>query len=119
MADEELLTRLFLNLIRNAIDAMGETGQLTVASRVLADYRMTQNERHSRMVAVEIVDDGPGIPAEDLENIWTPFFSTKSSGTGLGLTICHKIVAEHRGMIKVESDPAHGTKFTILLPLVQ
>jgi len=80
---------------------------------------MAQNERHSRMVAVEISDDGPGIPAEDLENIWTPFFSTKPSGTGLGLTICHKIVAEHRGMIKVESDQGHGTKFTVLLPLVQ
>jgi two-component system nitrogen regulation sensor histidine kinase GlnL len=119
MADEEMLTRLFLNLIRNAIDAMGETGQLTVVSRVVSDYRMTQNERHSRMVAVEVADDGPGIPRDDLENIWTPFFSTKSSGTGLGLTICHKIVAEHRGMIKVDSDPGHGTRFTILLPLVQ
>jgi len=119
MADEEMLTRLFLNLIRNAIDAMGETGRLIVVTRVLSDYRMTQNERNSRMVAVEIADDGPGIPRENLENIWTPFFSTKSSGTGLGLTICHKIVAEHRGMIKVDSDQSHGTKFTILLPLVQ
>lgn len=119
MADEEMLTRLFLNLIRNALDAMGESGRLTVTSRVVSDYRMAQNERQSRMVAIEISDDGPGIPAEDLENIWTPFFSTKSGGTGLGLTICHKIVAEHRGMIKVESDKGHGTKFTILLPLVQ
>ena len=119
MADEEMLTRLLLNLIRNAIDAMGESGRLTVVSRVLSDYRMSQNERHSRMVAIEVSDDGPGIPAEDLENIWTPFFSTKSGGTGLGLTICHKIVAEHRGMIKVESDQGHGTKFTILLPLIQ
>ncbi len=119
MADEALLTRLFLNLVRNALDAMGEDGQLTVTSRVLSDYRMAQNERHSRMVAVEVADDGPGIPGEDLENIWTPFFSTKSTGTGLGLTICHKIVAEHRGMIKVESDPGHGTTFTVLLPLVQ
>lgn len=119
MADEEMLTRLFLNLIRNSIDAMGEAGHLTVNSRVLSDYRMTQNERRSRMVAVEVADDGPGIPREDLENIWTPFFSTKSSGTGLGLTICHKIVAEHRGMIKVDSDPGHGTRFTVLLPLVQ
>lgn len=119
MADEEMLTRLFLNLICNALDAMGIDGRLTVSSRVLADYRMTQNEKHSRMVAIEVGDDGPGILQEDLENIWTPFFSTKSGGTGLGLTICHKIVSEHRGMIKAESDPGHGTKFTVLLPLVR
>lgn len=119
MADEEMLTRLFLNLICNAIDAMGVDGRLTVTSRVLSDYRMTQNEKHSRMVAIDVGDDGPGIPQEDLENIWTPFFSTKSTGTGLGLTICHKIVSEHRGMIKAESDAGHGTKFTVLLPLVR
>jgi two-component system nitrogen regulation sensor histidine kinase GlnL len=119
MADEEMLTRLFLNLIRNAIDAMGNHGSLAVSSRVLGDYRMAQNQRSSRMVAIEVSDDGPGIPAEDLENIWTPFYSTKSTGTGLGLTICHKIVAEHRGMIKVESTTGHGTKFTVLLPLIQ
>lgn len=119
MADGEMLTRLFLNLICNAIDALAESGRLTVTSRVLSDYRMAKNERQSRMVAVEVCDDGPGIHPDDLENIWTPFFSSKSTGTGLGLTICHKIVAEHRGMIKVESDPGHGTKFTVLLPLVQ
>ena len=119
MADEQMLTRLFLNLIRNAIEAMGTSGQLTVSSRILSDYRMAQNQRRSRMIALEIADDGPGIPAEDLENIWTPFFSTKSGGTGLGLTICHKIVSEHRGLIKAEADPGHGTKFTVLLPLVQ
>jgi len=119
MADEEMLTRLFLNLICNAIDAIDHNGRLKVSSRVLSDYRMSKNERYSRMVAIEVTDDGPGIPHEDIENIWTPFFSTKSGGTGLGLTICHKIVAEHRGMIKVESDSGRGTKFTVLLPLVQ
>jgi two-component system nitrogen regulation sensor histidine kinase GlnL len=119
IADEEMLTRLFLNLVRNAIEAMCETGQLTVVSRIMSDYRMTQNERRSRMVAVEVIDSGPGIPFADQENIWTPFFSTKSGGTGLGLTICHKIVSELRGMIKVDSEPGYGTRFTVMLPLVQ
>lgn len=119
MADGELLKRLFLNLISNAVEAMAGQGQLMVSSRVLSDYHMSQNERRSRMVAVEISDDGPGIPIEDLENIWTPFFSTKAKGTGLGLTICHKIVSEHLGMIKAESDAGRGTKFTVLLPLIQ
>lgn len=119
MADEEMLVRLFLNLIRNAIDAIVHNGRLSVSSRVLSDYRMTKNERNSRMVAIEVADNGAGIPLDDIENIWTPFFSTKSGGTGLGLTICHKIVSEHRGMIKVESESGHGTKFTVLLPLVQ
>ncbi len=119
MADGELLNRVFLNLVCNALDAMGEAGQLTVTSRVLSDYHMAQNDRRSRMVAVEISDDGPGIPPEDLENIWTPFFSTKAKGTGLGLTICHRIVEEHRGMIKVESDVGRGSRFTVLLPLIQ
>jgi two-component system, NtrC family, nitrogen regulation sensor histidine kinase GlnL len=119
IADQEMLTRLFLNLIRNAIEAIGDSGQLTIVSRVMSDYHMSQNDRRSRMVSIEICDDGPGIPSDDLENIWTPFFSTKSSGTGLGLTICHKIVAEHRGMIKVDSDKGHGAKFTVLLPLIQ
>jgi len=119
MADEEMLARLFLNLICNGLDAMENGGRLTVSSRVLSDYSMTQNERKSRMVAIEVCDDGSGIRHEDLENIWSPFFSTKSSGTGLGLTICHKIVSEHRGMIKAESDPGHGTKITVMLPLVR
>ncbi|MEI6305894.1 MAG: ATP-binding protein [Deltaproteobacteria bacterium] len=119
IADEEMLTRLFLNLVRNAIDAMGESGELTVSSRVMSDYRMTRNERHSRLVAVEVADSGPGIPVSDHENIWTPFYTTKSAGTGLGLTICHKIVSEHRGMIKVDSEPGFGSRFTVLLPVVQ
>jgi two-component system nitrogen regulation sensor histidine kinase GlnL len=71
------------------------------------------------MVAVEVGDNGPGIPPEQLEQLFTPFFTTKSSGTGLGLPICQKIVAEHRGMIKVESEPGRGTTFVVLLPLIQ
>jgi two-component system nitrogen regulation sensor histidine kinase GlnL len=91
-----------------------------VTTRVLADYSMTQKgERPSRMVAIDIADNGPGIPREVLENMFTPFFTTKSKGTGLGLAICQKIVSEHRGMLKVDSELSKGTTFTVMLPLIQ
>jgi two-component system nitrogen regulation sensor histidine kinase GlnL len=120
LGDEALLIQLFLNLIKNAVEAMGDTGLIRVTSRVLADYSMTQKgERRARMVAIEISDDGPGICKEDMEHLFTPFFTTKPNGTGLGLAICQKIVSEHRGMIKVDSDPTRGTIFTVMLPLIQ
>ncbi len=120
LADEGLLTQLFLNLIKNAIEAVGESGQVRVSSRVLADYSMTQKgERRARMVAIEVQDNGPGIGKEALEQLFTPFYTTKLKGTGLGLAICQKIVSEHRGMIKVDSEEGKGTTFTIMLPLIQ
>jgi two-component system, NtrC family, nitrogen regulation sensor histidine kinase GlnL len=120
LADEALLTQLFLNLIKNAMEAVGDGGVVKVTSRVLADYSMTQKgERRARMVAIDVADNGPGIPDDVLEHLFTPFFTTKSKGTGLGLAICQKIVSEHRGMIRVDSDAARGTVFTVMLPLIQ
>jgi two-component system nitrogen regulation sensor histidine kinase GlnL len=120
LADEALLTQLFLNLVKNAVEAVGETGRIEVTSRVWSDYSMThRGEGRSRMVAIEVGDDGPGIKKEELEHLFTPFFTTKTKGTGLGLAICQKIVTEHRGMIKVDSDPGKGTTFTVMLPLIQ
>lgn len=122
MGDEELLTQLLLNLVKNALEASGTDGKIRVSSRIVSEYRMNQKGEgrgRSRMVSIEIHDNGPGIRKEHLDQLFTPFFTTKSSGTGLGLAICQKIVAEHRGMIKVESEPEHGTTFTVLLPLVQ
>jgi two-component system nitrogen regulation sensor histidine kinase GlnL len=71
------------------------------------------------MVAIEVSDNGMGITPEQMENLFTPFFTTKTNGTGLGLAICQKIVAEHRGMIKVASEPGRWTTFTVMLPLIQ
>jgi two-component system, NtrC family, nitrogen regulation sensor histidine kinase GlnL len=119
IADESLLTQLFLNLIKNAVEAISDQGVVRINTRVLSDYSMTtKGERPSRMVAIEIIDDGPGMGKEQLENIFTPFFTTKSKGTGLGLAICHKIVSEHRGMIKVDSELEKGSVFTVMLPLI-
>jgi two-component system nitrogen regulation sensor histidine kinase GlnL len=120
LADEALLTQLFLNLIKNAVEAIENMGQIRISTRVLSDYSMThRGERPSRMVAIDISDDGPGIGEEQKENLFTPFFTTKSKGTGLGLAICHKIVSEHRGMIKVDSELGKGSTFTVMLPLIR
>jgi two-component system, NtrC family, nitrogen regulation sensor histidine kinase GlnL len=71
------------------------------------------------MVAVEVADTGPGISEENLAKVGTPFFSTKDNGTGLGLAVCQKIVADHRGMLKIDSKPGQGTRISVLLPLIQ
>lgn len=119
MADEAQLTQVFLNLIRNALEAMPEGGKLTVTSRVVSDYQLGRDTGRSRMVAVEVADTGPGIAPENLPKVGTPFFSTKEGGTGLGLAICQKIVAEHRGILKIDSQPGQGTRISVLLPLIQ
>lgn len=119
MADESQLTQLFLNLIRNAIEAMPDGGRLTVSSRVLAEYHLARDEERSRMVCIDVADTGHGIAKENLAKVGTPFFSTKDGGTGLGLAICQKIIAEHRGMMKIDSKPEIGTKISVLLPLIQ
>ncbi len=122
LADGELLTQLFLNLVKNAVEAVETakaSGSVKITTRVVSDYSMTKKgERPSRVVAIEVSDNGPGMDHEQLEHIFTPFFTTKSKGTGLGLAICNKIVSEHRGMIKVESEPGKGTTFTVMLPLL-
>lgn len=120
LADEGRIAQLFLNLVKNAVEAVGDSGIIEISSRIVSEYSMTQKgERRSRMIAIEVKDNGVGMSAEALENLFTPFYTTKEKGTGLGLAICQKIVAEHRGMIRVDSDDGRGTTFTIMLPLVQ
>ncbi|MFM9971271.1 MAG: ATP-binding protein [Burkholderiales bacterium] len=103
------INQVFLNLVTNAAQAMeGTKGTITLSTR-------TEGEG----VAVEVADNGKGIPAEILPKIFDPFFSTKEigKGTGLGLSISYKIVQQHGGRINVESKPGAGTKFTVWLPL--
>jgi signal transduction histidine kinase len=106
-ADEAQLRQALLNLVRNAADAMSAGGELTVATRRSADGA----------VEVSVKDTGAGIPAENLDRIFEPFFSTKEGGTGLGLALTQQIVAEHGGRIEVDSTPGHGTTFTLRLPV--
>lgn len=103
------INQVFLNLVTNAVQAMpDERGTLTLVSRVEGEG-----------VAIEVQDNGKGIPPEVMTKIFDPFFTTKEigKGTGLGLSISYKIIQQHGGRISVESTPDVGTKFTVWLPL--
>lgn len=105
LADPDQLKQVFLNLVTNAVQAMEETGgniQLVAAEQ--GDF-----------VVVTVRDSGPGIPPEDIGKVFDPFYSTRDAGTGLGLTIVHRIIDEHDGHIEVESGP-EGTTFRVSIP---
>lgn len=114
--DRAQLTQLFLNLVQNAFHATSGNGTLTVTTRVETDFHIRgQGTERSKLIWVDIEDDGIGIKEEDLAHIFSPFFTTKNNGTGLGLAICYRIVTEHGGLIRVESAAGKGTTFKISL----
>lgn len=103
--DPDQLKQVFLNLVTNAVQAMGDSGgDIVIATADEGDY-----------VTIAVRDNGPGISAEDLPKVFDPFFTKRAEGTGLGLTIVHRIIDEHDGHIEVESTP-DGTTFNVTLP---
>jgi len=105
--DPEQMRRALINLIDNAITAMGGTGEISIAARPYAG---------PGSLRVEVSDRGPGIPVPIRETLFTPYVSTKPKGTGLGLAIVQRVVAEHRGTIRVEDAPEGGARFVIEIP---
>ena len=117
--DDCELEQAFVNLLLNALDAMGSNGTLTVATAmVLADGVPAAMHPHNEplQLRVTIRDTGPGIPAEARDRLFEPFFTTKPTGTGLGLPITRRIIQQHDGHISVESQPGQGATFSIVLP---
>jgi nitrogen fixation/metabolism regulation signal transduction histidine kinase len=104
-ADAELLHRAVSNLILNAIDAMPQGGVLTVRTR-----------SEDGKVLIEVEDTGTGLTPEECDRIFTPYYTSKQRGTGLGLAIVQSIVSDHRGRIRVHSEPGRGSTFVIELP---
>lgn len=105
--DENELKQLFMNLILNSLEAIEKQGNVWIQVQSSADSS----------VSIEIADDGPGIPPEQLPKVFLPFFTSKKHGTGLGLATCKRIVTNHGGEIRVESEVGKGTRFTIDLGL--
>jgi two-component system nitrogen regulation sensor histidine kinase GlnL len=114
--DRAQLTQVFLNLTQNAFQAMARGGTLTVTTRAETDFHIRgQGTDRSKFIWVDIEDEGAGIKEEDLPHIFSPFFTTRNNGTGLGLAVCYRIVSEHGGLIRVASAEGKGTTFKISL----
>lgn len=118
-ADSNQLTKAFINLIRNAIQAMPTGGRLSIKTffECSADDGKLAITPTKGKVLIIFQDTGQGITPKELQQIFNPFFTTKDSGTGLGLPITHKVITEHHGQIDVESSKGQGTTFTIQLPI--
>jgi two-component system nitrogen regulation sensor histidine kinase NtrY len=106
--DPDHIRRALLNLVDNAVAAVGGCGEVEVALRVLPE---------SGRLELTVSDTGPGIPPEDRERLFLPYFSTKTNGMGLGLAIVHEIVTEHGGVVRVEDNAPRGSRFVVELPL--
>ena len=106
--DPDQIKRAVLNLVDNAVEAVAGTGQVSVETIWMPE---------SRRARIVVADDGHGIPAEDKERLFLPYFSTKANGTGLGLPIVHQIVTDHGGTIWVEDAMPRGTRFVVELPV--
>jgi len=109
--DDIQLQQVLVNLIKNAIDAMGS---VTPEARRL---RLTTGFDGHSTVLLSVQDSGPGIPIEDRERIFDPFFTTKSGGTGLGLAICFTVVANHGGKLRLVKSDSNGSIFEIAIPV--
>ena len=113
--DRDLMVQAMLNLARNAVQALGESGLLTLRSRALT-HATIGTERHRVVASVQFEDNGPGVPAELGETIFYPLVTARAGGTGLGLAVAQDIAMRHGGIIEFDSRPGR-TVFSLLLPV--
>jgi hypothetical protein len=115
LADAEQLHQVLLNLVLNGIQAIDREGKISIEVGL---YDGDVSNR-SRMVEIAVTDNGPGIPPEHLDRIFRPFYTTKRGGTGLGLSLCRRIIVAHGGTLSAESELKKGSRFIIRIPLRQ
>ena len=125
--DATALERAFLNLVKNAHEALGESGTIRLHTRIETEFRMTTGGQHLQFLRVEVSDNGVGIAQEALSQLFTPFFTTKPAGTGLGLVLSQRIIALHGGRLWAtrggigrtddDSEPPPGMSFKVTLPI--
>jgi two-component system nitrogen regulation sensor histidine kinase GlnL len=113
--DKEQLIQAALNIVRNAAQAMEGKGEIRLRTRIARQVTLAR-KRHRHAIELQVLDNGPGIPAPIRERILYPLVSGRENGSGLGLTIAQTFVTQHHGTLAYESEPGH-TRFTILLPV--
>lgn len=111
VGDDNQLKQVFINLIKNAMESMTGGGVVQVNAAIWLE--------DSTKIIISVKDEGCGMTDEQIAFLGNPFFTTKSNGTGLGLMISYKIVADHQGLIKVQSEVGKGTTFFVILPIEQ
>ncbi len=117
--DNAALERVFLNLIRNAVEAITPPGRLRLQTRMETEFHMNANGRKQHFLRVEVSDSGKGMTDEEMAQLFTPFFTTKPNGTGLGLVLSQQIVGFHGGKLRASrSSELGGMTFKVTLPLV-
>lgn len=106
-ADRDRLNQVFINLLLNSVQSMEQGGELTVSA---------ENAKEGKTVVIKVHDTGCGIPAENISQLFYPYFTTRTGGTGIGLAISQKIISDHKGSITVDSTEGLGTTVTVELP---
>ena len=122
LVDEDRIVQVFHNLMRNAIEAMPGGGRMTLVTRPSMDplfAKVDLGQGPKSMALVQVTDEGDGIPEAVRNKLFTPFFTTKDKGLGLGLALCHRILEEHRGSIHVASELSKGTAVSCFLPIAR
>lgn len=121
--DPLLMRQLFFNLFSNALEASGDQGTVKINCAILPRQAATQRYGERLLLGLDetvlettVVDTGPGLPPEHTEKIFSPFFTTKAEGTGLGLAVAWKIIKAHGGEILADNAPGGGARFTVLVP---
>jgi two-component system nitrogen regulation sensor histidine kinase GlnL len=116
--DREQLVQVFINLIKNGVEALSKGGTVRIITRTVTDFHLAEPGLSRRnMVSITVKDNGCGIAPENLDKLFTPFFTTKKKGTGLGIAIAFRIVKEHGGFFSVESSHGEGTEVSVYLPI--
>jgi signal transduction histidine kinase len=116
LGEARRLRQVFWNLLINSCQAMPQGGKMTISA---SPVQYDDDDDDSAWCEIVIADTGQGISPEHLAKIFDPFFTTKIGGTGLGLAIVYRIIEDHGGTIAVEAEEGKGTKFRILIPMIE